>query len=72
MTRLHEVKGACHLSELSGLNEMVLIGVNGRVKVDPCNYSRGPFVNDVKKHGGFSYETFEHSNNISSRFFLAG
>ena len=37
VTRLHESKGAYHLSELAGPKPMILIGVNGKVKVDPCN-----------------------------------
>ena len=49
VTRLHEFKGACHLSELASPDEMVLISVKGRVNVDPCYFSRDPCVNDVKK-----------------------
>ena len=44
LTRLHESKCAYHLSELTGPKQLVLIGVNGKVKVDPCNYSRDPCV----------------------------
>ena len=39
-----ETKGAHHLLGLAGPKELVLIGVNGKVKAGPRDYSRDPCV----------------------------
>ena len=55
--------GAYHLLELAGLEELVLVDVNGKVKAGPRDHSRNPCVEYTqeliigKQHGGFSYET---------------
>ena len=40
--QISEFKGAYHLLELKGPKELVLIGVNGKFKAGPCDYSHDP------------------------------
>ena len=44
-----KTKGAYHLLELKGPKELVLIGVNGKFKAGPCDYSHDPCVKYTKE-----------------------
>jgi len=55
-------KGAYHLLELASPKELVLIGLNGKVKAGPRDYSsnhRKEYTQELtKQHGGFNFLTF--------------